>query len=194
MFKTNVLFFLFFSLTFAKSCFSQDAYRISGVYSPYFDAYADIDPKELNGGILFDHDLRSGHGAGLKLSKINNQYKTTTVLSLAYYQGRQKEIENKKTVRSHSLYFEIGPEYNYMLSKDINPFMAFMVGAGAVKFDFQNNESQEWGGASELGFQLGVKFLGRFKTSIGGAYYLWGYPGETMGYGVNISSEIGIEF
>ena len=58
----------------------------------------------------------------------------------------------------------------------------------------KSNESQEWGGASEVGFQVGVKLLNKFKASIGGTFYLWGYPTETIGSGVFVATEIGIEF
>jgi hypothetical protein len=176
-------------------CAAQSNYRISAVYSPYFDAKADIDPDELNGGVKFNHNLESGHGGGLKLSFVNNDYyKGISVLSVAYYLGMQKELENEMDVRSHSVYLEAGPEFNLNLSNNIKPFAAFLLGAGLVKFDFQSNESQEWGGASEVGFQVGVKLLNKFKASIGGTFYLWGYPTETIGSGVFVATEIGIEF
>jgi hypothetical protein len=174
--------------------FAQNDYRITAVYSPYFDAAADIDPDELNGGIQFNHNLDSGHAVGLKLSTLKNRFTNATVLSVAYYQGRQKEIGNESDVRSHSLYLEAGPEYSFILSNNVRPFGAFMFGAGLVKFDFESNESKEWAGAAETGFQVGVKISRIFKVSVGGTLFLWGYPTETIGRGVSLSTEIGIEF
>jgi hypothetical protein len=187
--------FIFVALcVVSQNSIAQSDYRISAVYSPYFEAKADIDSDELNGGIKFNHNLDSGHGAGLKLSVVNNDYRGASVLSVAYYQGKQKEIENEMNVRSHSLYLEAGPEYNFAALNNIRPFGAFIVGAGLVKFDFQSNKSQEWAGAAEAGFQIGVKLSRKLKVSVGGTYFLWGYPTETIGHGVFLSSEVGIEF
>ena len=79
--------------TTRKNSFAERNYRISTIYSPYIDAKADIDPNELNGGVKFNHNLDSGHGTGLKLSFVNNSYRDSTVLSIAYYLGKQKENE-----------------------------------------------------------------------------------------------------
>jgi hypothetical protein len=167
---------------------------VSVVYIPYLDAVADIDPRELDGGVLFDHSLNVGEATGIKLSRAYEQHKSADVLSIAYYLGRQTEKGIDSDVRSHTVYFEYAAERYETIHPEIHAFGSMFIGSGLVNFDFRNNQSHEWGGAAEIGLRLGLKLSQRVKAGLSTALYLWGYPGETIGHGSYLSTEIGFLF
>lgn len=190
------MFYLFFMILSLSSQISHadNRSRISINALPFVNATADIDPDEFNGGILFNHELENGKGFGLRISTIENHSSETDVFSVAYYQSYMNDKANSGRVRSHSMYLEGAREYNVRLQSNLKTFGALLIGAGLTKFNFRHNQSKEWAGAAETGFQLGVKIADHIIVSGGATYYLWGYPTETIGYGFLIGSEIGVEF
>lgn len=186
--------FIFLVGTQSNCCLADNYFRLSVNYLPYLGVDADIDPAELNGGILFNHNLDHGDGLGVKFSLVDVHYSDTDVLSLAYYRGSQSEVGNGNTVRSHALYVEAGKELHYQRTDTLVPYAAFLLGFGGVNFDFRANKSKEWAGAAEFSVDVGVKMVNHVRASIGATAFLWGYPGETIGNGLMLSSQIGVEF
>ncbi|MCP5161452.1 MAG: hypothetical protein H7A00_07270 [Hahellaceae bacterium] len=168
--------------------------RIGLIYLPYVDARPDIDPDELNGGVLFSHDLDEGTGYGVRFSWLDDRYSSTGVMSLAYYQGRQNEPGGDSDVRSHSFYLEGGQELKARLTDNLITYGGFVLGAGIVKFDFRHNTTQEWGGALEAGLLLGVKVANAINIGVAGKLYGWGYPTETIGDGALLEGSMSWEF
>jgi hypothetical protein len=182
-------------LIFSSLSFAQEELSISALYFPYYNVQADIDPDELNGGQQFHHDLEQGEGAGFRIGLLQKGFQSKVPVSLSYYRVKQREIETKDAVVSQALYLEVLPETELgSPDESIHSFGRIIAGIGVVKFDFVKNKSHEWGAASEIGGQVGLR-IGKFlNVAVGVGYFLWGYPSETIGEGSYFNGEVNIVF
>ncbi len=170
-----------------------EEYRLSAIYFPIYDVDADIDEDEDDNGIEFHHDLIGQYGAALKISRVKQtSSKNKLLYSVVYHQA--KYLEDDNDVRSHALYFELTTEQYFSRHNIFRPYMGLTFGAGAVKFEFLNNQNSEWGGASKIGVQMGILIDKKINIGLGMTYFIWGYPSETIGEGGNLCWEMGWTF
>ncbi len=85
-------------------------------------------------------------------------------------------------MRTHQAYIEY--MHRTSLSRDpVAGRAAFGAGVGGAGFDFDRDLDDTGGAAVMIRAEAGLTLFRRFDLVVGGAAFLWGYPGETVGYG-----------
>ena len=150
---------------------------VSVFYVPFLKVQADEDEEEPEEDILFEADIDTSCGWGVRigLADIDNKWD----VGILYLTSRHNEKSTDSNVDLHSAYLDF--VRNVRLNDNL--YLTGGLSGGAAMFDFSETFDDTGGLAAMLRLGLGVAFSENFTLQVGGAYFLWGYPGETIGYG-----------
>ena len=156
---------------------------LSTFWIPYLHVRADEDAHEPGSGILFEADLASGAGWGVRAGFGERKYSSQVSLGLLYETTLHRERDFGTHARTHSAYLEMlataaGPQKG-----PIKAMVGVGAGVGGAAFDFHRGYDTTGGAAIQGRLVAGISIYDALSLEAGGAAFLWGYPGETMGYG-----------
>lgn len=168
----------------------QPTLEVSGFYVPSLKVKADEDETERDQGIEFDADLNHGSGFGVRVA---GRGEKNTGVALLYITTKHTERETRRDARLHQAYVELfartPPIHDY-----ISPTFGAAIGVGGAVYDFRQGFDDTGGAAGMIRGEVGITVAKRLDLTFGGAGFLWGYPGETVGYGGFISFQGHIRF
>ncbi len=167
--------------------------HVAYIYLPAVRADADRDHDEIEAGAPFDHDLGTGRGHGLQLSLSGGSGAQT--LGLFYFQSGHVDKESREDVIGHSLALEavFAPSAEQARREsgfDVRAYIA--MGGGVAGFRYPSGVDDKFGAAWQLRGALTFHFAQRCQLGLGVGYFIWGYPGETIGNGFYATLEFAV--
>ncbi len=193
------------ALSILGACTGTDVhYGATAAWVPALTVTADVDDDEYTGGVEFDADLDTGEGfaAALRVDSRGEQIGSVApqeddsanyVLEAAYLTSEHHDRPTGATERTHAIFgiASIGTRLGGSAFA-IAPRVG--AGIGALVFDFDSRIHDTGGPAAlvrgVLDIEIGGVVIG--EAAIGA--FLWGWPGETAGYGGFVSLGGGLRF
>lgn len=154
--------------------------EVSGFWVPAFKVNPDEDERERNQGIEFDADLDTGSGWAARIG-VGGDHRGQG-LGLLYMTTRHREDLTRRHARTHSGYLEYLMRTPHSRGP-LDATFAAGIGVGGAAFDFDGGFDDTGGGAVMLRGEVGLRLFHQIDLTVGGGGFLWGYPGETIGYG-----------
>ncbi|MFQ5653537.1 MAG: hypothetical protein ACE5GW_02255 [Planctomycetota bacterium] len=151
---------------------------------------AEHDKTHRKTGIELETDLKPGFGWGLRLG----QGGETGGFGLLYVTAGHRERDTDSRVRTHSLYAEALLTRPLFVRGPVRVIPGVATGIGGAFFDFPRFFDDTGGVAWEIRGTLALELFERSYLSLGGAYFLWGYPSRTLGSGMFALIEVGVRF
>lgn len=153
------------------------------------DEDTEIDGSTSNG---FEQELDAGWGAGALLQVGGYQR-----IGLAYQFSRHNdEGPADKSVTAHAVYLEgaVMQPIVEAVSGGFRMDLELAVGVGGAWFDAPAEADLDGGGALAGRAMLEAAVADRVSVGAGMNAFLWGYPGETIGYGFGLILSGGVSF
>ena len=145
---------------------------------------ADEDDGEPGHGVEFWADMRTSHGQALELG----YRKGPLGLGLLYITSEHLDDFTRIPGRMHGAYLETKFHGEFPLGSALTS-LTVAAGLGAAGIDFEEFYDDTGGTALELRAALGVR--GRhLGVELGGGFFEWGEPGETVGKGSFLTAGI----
>ncbi len=171
------------------------ALDVSLFWIPVMTASADQDENEPGAGILFEADLRSDSGWGIRVTlplpesgvppkEEKDESSSGVPRAGLFYMTSDHEERNAVThARTHSLYLELESTWSTEHEKrELFAYGGLSAGFGAAGFDFEDVYEDTGAAAAEARAVVGLTWRW-FSLEATGGGYVWGYPGETIGRG-----------
>lgn len=153
--------------------------EIGGFWVPALKVKEDEDETEPGSGIEFDADLNYGDGWGARVAVAS---RSNTSVGVIYLTTEHTERMADRSARTHQVYAEIFQRLE--IDNDyLYPTAGVGFGLGAAAFDFRERFDDTGAAAGMVRAEIGITIARRLDLVVGGAGFLWGYPGETIGYG-----------
>lgn len=171
---------------------------ISAIYVPVLKLMNDHDPTGLRQrGSFGDADVKWGTALGgriaMDIGKRGDWNQGTTDFGILLLTSDHTVGTANDKVRSVQGYLEL-----YVEGVTAPGPIQFIAGAGAGIggiFIEMPTEFHDTGGlAGELRGTLGARLFRHVDVRAGPGFIVWGYPGETLGYGVMMTTEVGVTF
>lgn len=161
-----------------------------------FSVEPDEDRNEVDLGIEFEHQVRTGDGYGISLELFlegskEDGYRNAGFLFLT---TSHKESQTHEDVSSYSFYIEGVLGGTEQLNKILGINLSVCGGVGIASFDFEGEQNDSTSGAVEIRASVGLEFFRQLELGLNGGAYLWGYPSETVGYGSFIGAQASLIF
>lgn len=161
---------------------------------PYAKLKADEDENEPDLGRWYKADLDDGYGWGARVGYGRRSGWVRSSLGVLYQTSLHKERDYETSARAHAAYLELLLDGAFPRDSEVKFVAGAGFGVGGAVIDFHHYFDDTGGAAIEGRLILGVEIGSVLEAGASGALFLWGYPGETMGYGSFVTLGGGLRF